>query len=196
MIIGLTGGLAAGKSTVRQILAARRGMEVFDADACARRLLQSNSEVIDSIRSIFGGGFIGPDGTPERGKLRELVFHNIQARRQLESLLHPKVRAEWQAARDRAVTDRIDFLADIPLLYETGADRFFDSVLVVACSLATQLGRLQERGISVETAKAMLASQLPLGQKIDRAHYVIWNDGSLAALGRQTGFFVTQIFPA
>lgn len=195
MIIGLTGGIAAGKSTVRQTLSSRNGLVTFDADSCVRHLLESDPQVKAGIRDLFGPRVLQTDGRPSRPALRELVFHDPEARRKLEGLLHPLVRAQWQAARERCAAAGQDFLADIPLLYETGAESFFDAVVVVACSTAAQLARLEARGISPATAQAMLASQLPLGQKIENAAFAIWNDGTLVALGRQTELLLKELFP-
>lgn len=196
MIIGLTGGIAAGKSTVRDLLAKRPNLAVFDADASVRRLLSEDADVISRVRQSFGAEFIGADGKPDRVRLRELIYSDSAARRRLEEVLHPRVRSEWMTLRERCLAQGSDLLADIPLLYETGAQDFFHAVVVVGCAPETQISRLAARGIGRRMAEAMLASQWPVGQKIERADYVIWNDGSLAALGRQTGFFVTQIFPA
>jgi dephospho-CoA kinase len=196
MIIGLTGGIAAGKSTIRELLAAGRDLRVFDADGCVRRLLDTDPRIASEIRAMFGSDFLRPDGTPDRARLREAIYGNPDARRRLESLIHPPVRAEWLALRDKCLAEGTDMLADIPLLYETGAESYFDSVVVVACSASQQLGRLETRGIGRPMAEAMLASQWPIGQKVVRADFVIWNDGSLAALGRQTELLANQLFPA
>ncbi|MFM8230455.1 MAG: dephospho-CoA kinase [Chthoniobacterales bacterium] len=179
---------------MRRTLAESRQMDFFDADGSVHRLLDTESAVAARIRSLFGADFLQPDGKPDRPALRSLVFANAKARRELEDLLHPLVRAEWQAGRERCISQGRDYLTDIPLLYETSAERFFDAVVVVACSRETQLARLEGRGIELQTAEAMLASQLPLGQKVDRASFVIWNDGSLAALGRQTDLVANQLF--
>ncbi|MFM8808984.1 MAG: dephospho-CoA kinase, partial [Chthoniobacterales bacterium] len=185
MTVGLTGGIAAGKSIVRQTLANAVGLAVFDADACVHRLLENEASVATAIRRELGESFLRPNGKPDRKALRELVFRDVAARRKLEAILHPLVRAEWSVRLEECRAKSIHFLADIPLLYETGAEDFFDSVVVVACSQEAQLDRLLARGIKAGTAQAMLASQLPIGQKVARANFVIWNDGSLVALGRQ-----------
>ncbi|MFM8809742.1 MAG: dephospho-CoA kinase [Chthoniobacterales bacterium] len=194
MTVGLTGGIAAGKSTVRQTLANTAGLEVFDADAYVHRLLENDETVCAAFRREFGASYLRPDGKPDREALRELVFRDPVARRRLEAILHPLVRAEWSAQLEECRTKSSHFLADIPLLHETGAEDFFDAVLVVACSQKTQLDRLRARGIDADTAQAMLASQLPIGQKVARANFVIWNDGSLVALGRQIKLVANQLF--
>ena len=195
MIIGLTGGIAAGKSTVRELLAAHTDLQTFDADACVRRLLDGDEQVIREIHDRFGPDFINADGKPDRIHLRELIYADSSARRRLEEVLHPRVRRQWQELREKCLASDRHLLADIPLLFETGAETYFEAVVVVGCSPATQLARLEARGIGHGTAEAMLASQWPIGQKTERADFVIWNDGSLAALGRQTELLSKQLFP-
>jgi len=195
MIIGLTGGIAAGKSTVRELLAAETTLQAFDADTCVRRLLDGDEKVIREIRDLFGPDFISADGKPDRLRLRESIYADTAARRRLEEVLHPRVRRQWQELREECLADHRHLLADIPLLFETGAEAYFEVVVVVGCSPATQLARLEARGIGRRTAEAMLASQWPIGQKTERADFVIWNDGSLAALGRQTELLSKQLFP-
>ena len=196
MIIGLTGGIAAGKSTVRQLFAPRANMLVFDADAAVRRMLDGDPQTISAIGHAFGQEFIGMDGKPDRARLRETIYADPHARHRLEGILHPLVRAEWLALREECLATGVDMLADIPLIYETGAEGLFDIALVVGCSRDTQADRLRARGIGPKMAEAMLASQWPIGQKVQRADFVIWNDGSLAALGRQTELLLNQLFPA
>jgi dephospho-CoA kinase len=196
MIIGLTGGIAAGKSTVRELLATGRELRVFDADSCVRRLLNGDPRIALEIRERFGSDFLGPGGKADRARLREAIYSDPDARLRLEGLIHPLVRAEWVALRDKCLVDCADMLADIPLLYETSAESFFDAVVAVGCAPSTQLGRLETRGFGQPMGEAMLASQWPIGQKVARADFVIWNDGSLAALGRQTELLANQLFPA
>ena len=195
MIIGLTGGIAAGKSTVRGLLPAHTALQTFNADACVRQLLDGDKQVIREIRDRFGPDFIAVDGKPDRVRLRELIYTDAAARRRLEELLHPRVRRQWQELREDCLAANRHLLADIPLLFETGAESYFEAVVVVACSPATQLSRLATRGIGPGMAEAMLASQWPIGQKTKRADFVIWNEGSLAALGCQTELLSKQLFP-
>jgi dephospho-CoA kinase len=194
MIIGLTGGIAAGKSTVRNLLAAQVSLKAFDADACVRQLLDGDAQVIRGIHDLFGADSLASDGKPDRARLRELIYADGSARRRLEQLLHPLVRSRWQALRADCLAANDHFLADIPLLFETGAETHFDTIIVVGCSPATQLARLAARGIRRPTAEAMLASQWPIGQKTERADFIIWNDGSLSALGRQIELLSKQLF--
>jgi len=194
MTIGLTGGIACGKSTVRASISARHKVVFFDADECVHNILETDVTIAGRVKALFGPQFLRRDGKPNRKALRDLVFGTAGARRHLEDLLHPLVRTKWLYAREQCLANGAHFLADIPLLYETGAERFFDAVVVVACSRETQVSRLRDRGIDLLTAQTMLASQLPLGQKVSQAAFVIWNDGSMAALGRQTELVAKQLF--
>lgn len=197
MIIGLTGGIAAGKSSVFQAMAtARPGLATFDADSCVHALLANEPRVAEQVGTLLGPEFLQPGGKPCRARLREAVFGNAPSRRTLESILHPLVRAEWMRLRDDCLAAGTDFLADIPLLYETAAEKFFDAVIVVACSQEAQRRRLEARQIPPGTAEAILASQLPMGQKVTSASFVIWNDGTMAALRRQTELLGKQLFAA
>lgn len=197
MTIGLTGGIAAGKSAVRKLLESSTGAEFFDADQCVHELLESDQAVATGIAQALGAQYLRPlDGRPDRAALRELVFSQPEARRKLETLLHPAVRARWQAQRRNCLASGRDYVADIPLIYETAAEESFDCIVVVACSGVIQMERLRKRGLSAQTAQGMLASQLPLMQKMSRASFVVWNDGSLAALARQIKLLVQQLIPA
>lgn len=181
MLLGLTGGVATGKSTVSRLLRDRTGIRFFDADACVHELLTAESDITAAIRCEFAL----PDAPIERRALGETVFRDPVARRRLEAILHPAVREKWQAMIEECRSDQRDFLADIPLLFETGANTVFDTIIVVAASPAIQLQRLAARGIEPEVIEGMLASQWPMGQKVGSADHVIWNDGSLAELERQ-----------
>lgn len=192
--IGLTGGAACGKSTVRELLAAHTGTQAFDADAFVHILLESNADVASRIRTAFGSEALGADGRPDRSALRNLVFRDPDTRKMLEGILHPLVRIEWQSRKEACIAAGENFLADIPLLYETEADKFFDAVIVVACSKSVQMERLIRRGLPENTARAMLASQQPIMQKVNRGSFVLWNDGSVVALRRQTELVAKQLF--
>jgi dephospho-CoA kinase len=113
----------------------------------------------------------------------------------LESILHPVVRARWQGLADDCRAHGRSFLADIPLLFETGAASAFDAAIVVSASPQVQRQRLVSRGLEQEMIDAMLASQWPIRQKIGLANHVIWNDGSLAELERQCVLLLDSLFP-
>ena len=185
MLIALTGGIASGKTTFRQLLVDRHPCEVFDADACVHSLLSSDPVAVSAIAETFGDGVISEGGQVDRPALRPLVFADPEARRRLEAILHPAVRSRWQAQLEACRVSGRDFLADIPLLFETSGQDYFDATVVVAASAATQRERLAARGFGLETAEAMLASQWPMLEKISRATAVVWNDGTLRALAHQ-----------
>ena len=184
-IIGITGGIASGKSTFSRALAEIRGASIFDSDACARELLDSDPSVREAvIRDILPSAYRA-DGTPDRAAIRELVFSDPAAKARLEAILHPLVRVRRQAlAHDARVEDR-DLLVDIPLLFETSASSGFDLIVTVACSLEIQTRRAMSRGLTLAQVQQIVASQWGNAQKIAQSDFVIWNDGSLRMLEAQ-----------
>jgi dephospho-CoA kinase len=187
MRIGLTGGIATGKSTFRALFTPRIGADWFCADACVRDLLEADSQVAEEIRVRISPRACRDDGSPDRAALRDMVFGDASARRRLEEILHPRVRERWvEQAAESAAAGR-PFVADIPLLFETGAERLFDAVVVVACSGGVQMTRLlARRGMDRPMAKKMIDSQWPLDSKIVACHHVVWNDGDLESLRLQS----------
>ena len=186
--IAITGGIAAGKSTFTRIFQERLGARVFDADVSARRLLTEDADALAAVRAAFGASVFDAAGILDRAALRGVVFADPARRRELEAILHPRVRAEWQAWLESGLQNApgVVLLVEIPLLYETGAAAFFDQVVVVGCSPATQMRRLtQGRKLATETARQIIASQWLLAEKIRRCNHVIWNDGSEQRLHAQ-----------
>lgn len=194
MTIGLTGGIACGKSTFARILCADRTLEKFSADEYVHVLLASDSVVVAEVADCFGQDVVGPDGAISRPVLRRIVFGDRKARHRLEAILHPRVRERWQAQREHCISSGAHLLADIPLLFETGAEPLFDQVVVVAASAGTQMTRLASRGLEPAEAEAMLASQAPIGQKLRQASIVVWNDGDETALLRQASLAAELLF--
>jgi len=175
--IGITGGVATGKSTVARRLLAALGdtvpADLFDADFEARRLTDVDLVVQEKIKSAFGAQVFDSEGNLARNRLRELVFHDAVARKTLESILHPRIREAWIG---RARGERL-LLADIPLLYETGAEPYFDRIIVTACSCVSQIQRLVHgRQLSESIARQMIQAQMPLEEKVRRADYLVWTD--------------------
>jgi dephospho-CoA kinase len=175
--IGITGGVATGKSTVGRHLfeAVRRTVpvEFFSSDLEARRLTDSDLVVQEEIRAAFGVQVFEAGGNLARGRLRDLVFHDGSARKVLESILHPRIREAWMS---RAGGDRL-LLAEIPLLYETGAETYFSRVIVTACSRASQVERIVVgRRLLKELAEQIIQAQMDLDEKIRRANWVVWTD--------------------
>jgi dephospho-CoA kinase len=187
-VLGLTGGVAAGKSTfARAFLRDVPEMEHIDLDRCVHELLATDASIRSAVVSAFGSAILGSDGWPDRLKLRESVFADDARRHALEAILHPAVRERWMAAAVTARAKGSWLLVDIPLLYETGAAAAFDRVIVVAASRETQLRRMiSERGLAPGLASNIISAQLPLGEKIQQADHVIWNDSTVSNLDGQS----------
>jgi dephospho-CoA kinase len=184
-ILGITGGIASGKSTFRRLLVERIEAISFDADACVSRLLDEDNSVRSQIEERIHANAYAT-GKADRALLRKVIYNDAEKKRMLEQILHPLVRAQWASeAREAVLAGRV-YVVDIPLLFETGAESQFDRVITVGCSPETQLSRLMARdGLSHEISKKIIASQMPIGIKISKSHHVIWNDGALDALVAQ-----------
>jgi dephospho-CoA kinase len=186
LVIGLTGGIASGKSVVGRELAARGGI-VIDADHIAREVVEPGTSGLAEIVRVFGRDVLKEDGNLDREKLAARVFHDADARKTLNGILHPRIgqrSAELIAAAMHS--DAPYIIYEAPLLVETGAHRGMAALIVVAASPAVQLARMQARdGMSEDAARARLAAQLPLEQKLAVADYVIHNDNDRAELSRQ-----------
>lgn len=197
-VLGITGGIATGKTSFTECLSAYfPALRVFDADSCARRLTESDPAVLEAIRRQFGADVFDASGSLQRTALRAIVFTDPAARLALQAILHPVIRNTWLAmASAIRVQPGPQWLAvDIPLLFETSAESNFDSIIVVACSAAIQRNRLMDkRHISPGLADGMIASQLPLAGKIERADHVVWNDGLPTALEAQARILSAHLF--
>ena len=183
-VVGLTGGIASGKSTFAEALRAR-GVPVVDADALARAAVAPGSPALAEIARAFGAAALGPDGTLDRKRMAALVFADPEARRRLEAITHPAVRRATaeETARLAAAGHALAFY-DTPLLFEVGLDRTVDAVVVVWAPTAVQRGRVSARdGLTPAEADARLAAQLPLDEKAARADFVVENVGTIADLG-------------
>ena len=186
-IIGLTGGIATGKSTFAPLLLRELPMEVFDSDRCVHELLATDDSILDAIVATFGNAVCDASGRPDRTKLRELVFADESLRHQLENIIHPAIRTRWIAQAEHARTANAWLLVDIPLLYETGAAEHFDRVIVVSCHRETQIARItHKRGLAPAMAARIIDVQLDLGEKIQQADHVIWNDSTVPNLDGQS----------
>ena len=175
LIVGLTGGIASGKSTVARLFA-QLGVPVVDADAVAREVVAPGCEALQAIRARFGDQVLSADGQLNRARLRALVFADESARKDLERLVHPHVR-RIMAQRLRAA-DAPYAIAMVPLLLETGMQDRYQRVLVVDVSRATQLERARDRdGSSSETLQGILEAQLDRDSRLALADDVIDNEG-------------------
>ncbi len=184
-VIGVTGGIGSGKSTFSKILADHLGARLFDADSAARELVESDLAVREKITTELFADAYTPDGRPDRAAIRRVVFHDPAAKARLESILHPLIRERWTQLAAECRQKATPLVVEIPLLFETGAEHFFDRIVTVACSHETQLDRTTARGLSRDDAESIIRSQLQLEQKTSRAHFVVWNDGSHANLENQ-----------
>jgi dephospho-CoA kinase len=179
LVLGITGGIATGKSTVTRSLAEKLQAQTYDTDAAARRFIQQ-PDVLEEIKQVFGATICFPDGTLNRALLRERVFANPSLRRKLEEILHPRIRKEWMelAAHLRKEVASGFLLVEIPLLFETGAQRHFDRIITTACGRDEQIRRLvNDRGLEPSVGEKILKAQLDLTTKIEQAHHVIWTGG-------------------
>ena len=178
--VALTGGIACGKSEVARRFAAL-GADVIDADAVARELVQAGSPALGEIVAVFGARMLDTNGALDRGAMRELIFRDVEARKQLESILHPRMLAELRA-RARASTGPYAMLV-IPLFVETGAYGWVDRVLVIDVPREQQIARIVARDrITPDLAEAMIAAQATREQRLAMADEVIDNSGALSDL--------------
>jgi dephospho-CoA kinase len=184
--VGLTGGIGSGKSAVSRLLA-RHGAVVVDADVIARDVVEPGTPGLAAVVAEFGAEVLRPDGTLDREALGRRVFADPAALARLNAIVHPLVGEE--AARQLEAAERAGapvVVHDVPLLVENGLQDRYDDVVVVAASPQTQLDRLVRlRGMDEEAARARLAAQAPLADKLAVATYVIDNDGPLADLAPQ-----------
>lgn len=195
--VGITGGIATGKSAFSRSLLGYLPADFFDADRCAKELLDSDAAVRESVRDAFGPGVFNHGKSGElldRERLREIVFSDDAQRRCLEKILHPAIRERWAEQAAECVRTEGWFVADIPLLYETGAEAHFDHIIVVACSRSTQWSRLREsRGLDQEMGARIINAQLDLSLKMRKADYLIWNDSTAAILDEQASLLAAML---
>jgi dephospho-CoA kinase len=186
-VIGITGGIGSGKSSFSRLLAKALGARLFEADAAARELLDSDSEVRALVTErVFHGAYTA-EGRPDRSAIRRLVFQDAKAKGRLEEIIHPRVRDLWLRLAAECRANGKPLVVEIPLLFETNAQGLFDFVATVGCSQEVQLQRVLARGLDPVEAQAILRSQLPLEDKTGRSDFVVWNDGSLENLRLQVG---------
>lgn len=189
MKIGLTGGIATGKSTVAAMLV-ERGALLVDADQVAREVVMPGEPALEAVASAFGQAVIHTDGTLNRKALGGIVFNNRESLAQLESILHPAIRNRMQQQIRQYEEQSRLVVADIPLLYETGQEGLYDGIMVVYVPQRLQLKRLMERnGLPEEEALRRIGLQMDIEQKRSRADWVIDNSGSLEETRRQVDDF-------
>ena len=193
-LIGLTGGIASGKSTVARELAAL-GVTVIDADRLQREVVARDGEGLAEIVRVFGSNVLTPDGDLDRERMAGLVFNDPEARKQLNAIVHPRIGQLSVKRVQLAQQSRTPYIVyEAPLLVETGAHRGMNALIVVAAEPERQLQRVKSRdGMDEAAAAARIAAQLPLETKLAAADYVIHNNGTLNELIEQTKVVHTKI---
>lgn len=188
LTVGLTGGIASGKSEVGAELH-RLGCRLFDADRLARRLMEPGTPVFRAVVDVFGAGILGADGTVDRPALGELVFGDSGKRKALEAIVHPAVAAEEQRliaeTEARAAGGPCIAVVEAALMVEAGTWRRYHRLVVVHCREEQQVQRLAARGLDREAALSRIRAQLPLARKLALAHYRVDSSGSLEETRRR-----------
>lgn len=186
MIIGLTGSIASGKSTVSNMLK-EYGLPIVDADVVARLVVEPGSETLKRIVEAFGEEVLTETGELNRQKLGSIIFNDEEKRQTLNGIIHPAIRKEMLRQRDEYIANgEKTVIMDIPLLFESKLQHFVDKILVVTVSEDIQLERLMKRNqLTAEDAKARIRSQLPLAVKEQGADAVINNNGTIEETRKQ-----------
>lgn len=192
MIIGLTGGIASGKTLVSRYLE-KKGLRVIDADVLSRQAVAPNSAALEEIVRAFGRDCLMPDGSLNRQRMARRVFSDKNALERLNAILHPAIFALAEKAAAEVNPDEIAFLV-VPLLYEAGFDRLCDAVWVVVCDESVRLRRLLQRdGISTEEAEARIRAQMSDEERLRRKPVVLHNDAAPAALYAQVDMNLAKL---
>jgi dephospho-CoA kinase len=193
ILIGLTGGVGMGKSTTASFLE-RLGVPVIDTDLLARQIVEPGQPALAEIQNAFGSSVIGSDGHLRRDAVARIVFAEAAKRRQLEAILHPRIRQLWlaQVAAWRADKRELGAVV-IPLLFETDAAKEFDVIICTACSAARQRRRLEARGWSAVQIDQRIAAQWPAQKKMDLARFIIWTEPPLEVHAAQAERIVRRL---
>jgi dephospho-CoA kinase len=183
--VGITGGIGAGKTASARLLVAL-GFPLLDTDQVARDVVAPGSAGLEAVIRAFGRGFMNADGGLDRAAMAARVFSDPAARDELERILHPLIQQRWQAWLElqRAGKSTVWFVV-IPLLFEKDYLSHFGHIVAIGCSRTTQIARMKARGWDDKQVAARLGAQLPMEEKLRRAHEVVWNDGDITCLGDQ-----------
>jgi dephospho-CoA kinase len=184
MVVGLTGGIGSGKSAAAEMFA-QRGITIIDTDAISRELTAAHGTAMPTIKQQFGADYIHADGALNRERMREIIFSDAGAKKKLEAILHPMIKAET-LKRIQAATSPYVILA-VPLLFETGGYAgLIQTTLVIDCNEDEQVRRTSARsGMTPAQVKAIMAAQLSRTERLKKADHVIDNNGSLQTLAEQ-----------
>ena len=183
-LVGLTGGIASGKSTVAKRLVELGAVEI-DADVIAREVVSLGSRGLSAVINLFGDAILHPDGSLNRAKLGDIVFSDADSRRKLEDILHPLIRSRTQELLSQQQANAV-VLYTVPLLVEANVDLPFDYIVTCEAGVDVQLERLQNsRGMTLAEAQARLGAQTGAKQRLERANRVIRTDSSIESLYEQ-----------
>ena len=192
--LGLTGGVGMGKSTASQFLN-DLGFKVADTDDIARKLVEPGKPALKDIVKAFGKEVLQDNGELNRKKAAEIVFSDDSKRLKLEEILHPLIRENWELRlNDWSLENEKLGVVVIPLLYETGCERYFDKVVCMACSKDIQRQRLRQRGWSDLEIDQRIKAQLLIGEKMSRADYVVWTNGAIDTHAKQWDELISYLF--
>ncbi|OKL38309.1 dephospho-CoA kinase [Domibacillus mangrovi] len=194
MIIGLTGGIASGKSTVSNLLK-EKGFAIIDADIAARVVVEPGQPVLEKMIEVFGPGIRAADGALDRPALGKMVFYDEEKRKQLNEIIHPAVREWMMEQKEKAImAGKKNIFLDIPLLFESNLTWMVEKTLLVYVDPEIQLKRLMERNdYSEEEAKARIQSQMPIEEKRAWADDIINNNGTLEETKNQVDKWITRL---
>jgi dephospho-CoA kinase len=186
VIIGLTGSIASGKSTVSTMLK-RKGFPIVDADEIARQVVELGSPVLQEISRVFGESLLQADGSLNRVKLGEIIFNDEEMRQKLNGIIHPAIRQEMLKQKDEWLAGGANtVIMDIPLLFESKLQSFVDTIIVVSVTPEIQKERLIARNVlSEEEADRRIQSQLPVKEKEKAADAVLFNNGTVEETQKQ-----------
>ena len=193
-VIGITGGIGTGKSTVTQILR-KSGLPVICADECAKEVVEQGSPTLEKIIKLFGHEYKTSTGELDRKKLGTLVFQNPEKLRQLNAIIHPVVQSlmKQKINEYKRINTAILFL-DIPLLFESKLEHLCNQVVVVSTPKEIQLQRINKRdSLPTQEIENRLASQMPLSEKEKRAHYIIENSSTLDNLEKEVIVLIDKL---
>ena len=184
VMVGLTGGIGAGKSTAARLLA-ERGALILDADVAAREVVAPGTDGLAAVVAEFGDTVLGPDGALDRAALASVIFADPDRRAALNAIVHPRVRG-WMAERVIAAPEGSVVVQDVPLLVESGLAGLYELVVVVDAADAVRVARLvRDRGMTEQEASARIAAQAPREQRLAAADVVLNNDGAPKELADQ-----------
>ncbi|MGM0602927.1 MAG: dephospho-CoA kinase [Bacillota bacterium] len=189
VIIGLTGGIASGKSTAAEYLSTKNA-EIVDADKISHQITAKGKKGWKLIKNEFGEGILKEDGEIDRRELGNIIFNSREKKELLESILHPLIIEEMKKKAQKIMSEGKNVIFMAPLLFETGLDRFCDQIWVINAGREKQIKRIKNRdGLSTEEAEKRIDSQLPIQKKIAGADVVIDNNGTLKELKDRLDYY-------